>query len=238
MPDEAMLQGALVGSPARIREQWEAGGVVAPGATGVIVARPDDAARAGADRRRSWGFAMPDVPGSDDWKGTLADLDDRRSDRPVDGRRGAAGQAPRRRESSTPAPASTPCSTRVRSTSSARSPAASDAPADAIVLGSGRIGGRPVMVAAEDFTVLAGTISHTQQLEALPRRRARGDRPRPAGDDARRRRLPRRRQGLRPHPHRHAGAGTLLGSRPAGHRGARCRRPGTAHWWRRSPTSR
>jgi hypothetical protein len=43
MPDEAMLQGALVGTPARIREQWEAGGVVAPGATGVIVAA-DDAA--------------------------------------------------------------------------------------------------------------------------------------------------------------------------------------------------
>lgn len=34
-----------------------------------------------------------------------------------------------------------------------------EAPADAIVMGSGRIDGRPVMVAAEDFTVLAGTIS-------------------------------------------------------------------------------
>ena len=34
-----------------------------------------------------------------------------------------------------------------------------EAPADAIVMGSGRIGGRPVMVAAEDFTVKAGTIS-------------------------------------------------------------------------------
>src|SRR5262245_25588123 len=34
-----------------------------------------------------------------------------------------------------------------------------DAPADAIVMGSGRIEGRPVMVAAEDFTVKAGTIS-------------------------------------------------------------------------------
>ena len=32
-------------------------------------------------------------------------------------------------------------------------------PADAIVTGSGRIDGRPVMVAAEDFTVKAGTIS-------------------------------------------------------------------------------
>jgi acetyl-CoA carboxylase carboxyltransferase component len=33
-----------------------------------------------------------------------------------------------------------------------------DAPADGIVIGSGRIEGRPVMVAAEDFTVKAGTI--------------------------------------------------------------------------------
>ncbi len=35
----------------------------------------------------------------------------------------------------------------------------SDAPADALVMGSGRIEGRPVIVAAEDFTVKAGTIS-------------------------------------------------------------------------------
>ncbi|HVX19310.1 MAG TPA: carboxyl transferase domain-containing protein [Acidimicrobiales bacterium] len=34
-----------------------------------------------------------------------------------------------------------------------------DNPADAVVMGSGRIDGRPVMVAAEDFTVKAGTIS-------------------------------------------------------------------------------
>jgi acetyl-CoA carboxylase carboxyltransferase component len=34
-----------------------------------------------------------------------------------------------------------------------------DAPADAVIAGSGVIDGRPVMVAAEDFTVLAGTIS-------------------------------------------------------------------------------
>jgi F420-dependent oxidoreductase-like protein len=37
MPDEYMLQGTLIGSPARIREQWAAGGMVAPGVTGVIV---------------------------------------------------------------------------------------------------------------------------------------------------------------------------------------------------------
>jgi len=34
-----------------------------------------------------------------------------------------------------------------------------EAPADAVVMGTGRIHGRPVMVAAEDFTVKAGTIS-------------------------------------------------------------------------------
>lgn len=34
-----------------------------------------------------------------------------------------------------------------------------DAPADAVVIGSGSVDGRPIMVAAEDFTVLAGTIS-------------------------------------------------------------------------------
>jgi acetyl-CoA carboxylase carboxyltransferase component len=36
-----------------------------------------------------------------------------------------------------------------------------DLPADAIVMGAGRIDGRPVMVAAEDFTVKAGTISQS-----------------------------------------------------------------------------
>ena len=44
MPDEAMLQGTLIGSPARIREQWNAGGVVPPGVTGVLVGADDAAA--------------------------------------------------------------------------------------------------------------------------------------------------------------------------------------------------
>ena len=35
---------------------------------------------------------------------------------------------------------------------------AGDVPADAIIAGSGRVGGRPVMVGAEDFTTVAGTI--------------------------------------------------------------------------------
>jgi F420-dependent oxidoreductase-like protein len=37
MPDEALLQGTLVGTPASIRRQWEAGGVVPPGVTGTII---------------------------------------------------------------------------------------------------------------------------------------------------------------------------------------------------------
>jgi acetyl-CoA carboxylase carboxyltransferase component len=40
-----------------------------------------------------------------------------------------------------------------------------EAPADAIVMGSGRIDGRPVMVAAEDFTVKAGTISQASNAK-------------------------------------------------------------------------
>ena len=49
-----------------------------------------------------------------------------------------------------------------------------EAPADAIVMGSGRIDGRPVMVAAEDFTVKAGTISRrrTRSATASPRSRS------------------------------------------------------------------
>jgi F420-dependent oxidoreductase-like protein len=44
MPDEALLQGTLIGSPADIRKQWEAGGIVSPGVTGLIVAadRPEE----------------------------------------------------------------------------------------------------------------------------------------------------------------------------------------------------
>jgi F420-dependent oxidoreductase-like protein len=44
MPDEALLQGTLIGSPADIRKQWEAGGIVPPGVTGLIVGadRPEE----------------------------------------------------------------------------------------------------------------------------------------------------------------------------------------------------
>jgi hypothetical protein len=47
-----------------------------------------------------------------------------------------------------------------------------NAPADAIVMGSGRIDGRPVMVAAEDFTVKAGTISASANAKRYPGGRA------------------------------------------------------------------
>ena len=40
-----------------------------------------------------------------------------------------------------------------------------DAPADAVVIGSGEIDGRPVLVAAEDFTVKAGTISQASNAK-------------------------------------------------------------------------
>ena len=44
MPDEALLQGTLVGTPASIRRRWEAGGVVPPGVTGTIIGadRPEE----------------------------------------------------------------------------------------------------------------------------------------------------------------------------------------------------
>ena len=60
--------------------------------------------------------------------------------------------------SSTPGRGSSTCSTPARSARSARSWAAT-VPADGIVAGSGLIDGRPVMVGAEDFTTLAGTIA-------------------------------------------------------------------------------
>src|SRR3954469_11281510 len=102
---------------------------------------------------------MPDTP-ADDWKSTLADLDDRRaSGRSMGGETRLA-----KHHSQGKLDARARIDTLLDPGSSlelgtlAGGP---EAPADAIVLGSGRIGGRPVIVAAEDFTVLAGTISHT-----------------------------------------------------------------------------
>ena len=97
-----------------------------------------------------------------------------------------------------------------------------EAPADAVVMGSGRIDGRPVMVAAEDFTVKAGTISAAGEREALPRRGDRGRRPRAVDHDARGCGVPRRRaRSRRPHADRHARPGALLGPGAARHRGPR-----------------
>jgi acetyl-CoA carboxylase carboxyltransferase component len=103
---------------------------------------------------------MPDVPGSDDWKGTLADLDDRRSAGRSMG--GEARLAKHHGQGKLDARARVDTLLDPGSFHELGTLAGGrDAPADAIVLGSGRIGGRPVIVAAEDFTVLAGTISHT-----------------------------------------------------------------------------
>ena len=103
---------------------------------------------------------MPDMPGSDDWKGTLADLEDRRgAGRSMGGeerlaKHHAQGKLDARARIDT---LLDPGSFLELGTLAG----GREAPADAIVLGSGRIAGRPVIVAAEDFTVLAGTISHT-----------------------------------------------------------------------------
>ena len=152
----------------------------------------------------------------------LDDLEQRRGGVAGDGRRRAAAPSTAAPASSTPAPASTTCSTPGRSASSARSSAARRRRPTPIVMGSGRIDGRPVMVAAEDFTVKAGTISLGRQLEALPRRRARGRRPGAADHDARGRRLPgRRHAATRRTPDRPARPGPVLGPGAAGDRGAR-----------------
>jgi len=103
---------------------------------------------------------MPDGTVPDDWKTTLADLEDRR----------AAGRAMGGEERLTKHHNAGKLDARTR-IDTLLDPGSflelgtlaggDEAPAEAIVMGSGRIGGRPVMVAAEDFTVFAGTISHT-----------------------------------------------------------------------------
>jgi acetyl-CoA carboxylase carboxyltransferase component len=103
---------------------------------------------------------MPDGNVPDDWKATLADLEERR----------AAGRAMGGEERLAKHRAAGKLDARTR-VDTLLDPGSfqelgtlagdRDAPADAIVMGCGRVGGRPVMVAAEDFTVLAGTISHT-----------------------------------------------------------------------------
>src|SRR5712671_4717743 len=108
---------------------------------------------------------MPDTPHTEesvpeDWKATLADLAERRAvGRSMGGeQRLAKHHAAGKLDARTRVDVLLDPGSFVELGTLA---GGQDAPADAIVMGSGRIGGRPVMVAAEDFTVLAGTISHT-----------------------------------------------------------------------------
>jgi len=97
---------------------------------------------------------MPDESVPDDWKATLADLRERR-----DAGRAMGGEA---RLAKHHAAGKLDARTRVDTLLDAGSfvelgtlAGGQDAPADAIVMGTGRVGGRPIVVAAEDFTVLA-----------------------------------------------------------------------------------
>jgi methylmalonyl-CoA decarboxylase subunit alpha len=103
---------------------------------------------------------MPDRTVPDDWKATLADLEDRR----------ASGRAMGGEERLAKHHAAGKLDARAR-IDSLLDPGSflelgtltggEQIPAEAIVMGSGRVSGRPIIVAAEDFTVLAGTISQT-----------------------------------------------------------------------------
>ena len=109
--------------------------------------------------------------------------------------------------------------------------------ADAIVIGSGLINGSPVMVGAEDFTTLAGSIgpggnSKRYRIAELALRdkiplvmllEGAGFRP--------------DRRALRAHPDRPARPGAVLGPGPDRRRACSAPRPGTARWWPRCATS-
>ena len=93
--------------------------------------------------------------------------------------------------------------------------------ADGIVAGSGLVNGSPVMVGAEDFTTLAGSIGPGGNSKRYRHRRTGAARQDSAGDAAGGCRFPAQRRALRPHPHRPARAGTVLGQGPDRRRGAR-----------------
>jgi acetyl-CoA carboxylase carboxyltransferase component len=103
---------------------------------------------------------MADGPADDGWKATLEDLEERRETARAMGgeerlaKHRAAGKLDARARI---AHLLDPGSFQEFGTLVG----GADHPADAIVTGSGRIDGRPVMVAAEDFTVKAGTISQS-----------------------------------------------------------------------------
>lgn len=114
----------------------------------------DDAAGADAKKRRR----SRDGNSGDDWHATLDDLNERRSAARAMGgeerlaRHRAAGKldARARIDHLLDVGSFQELGTLV---------GGPDTPADAVVIGSGRVDGRPLMVAAEDFTVKAGTIS-------------------------------------------------------------------------------
>jgi acetyl-CoA carboxylase carboxyltransferase component len=101
---------------------------------------------------------MPEL--RDDWEASLADLEERRAAGRAMG--GAERLAKHRAQGKLDARARIDALVDDGSFMELGTLTGGDeAPAEAIVLGSGRVSGRPVIVAAEDFTVLAGTISHT-----------------------------------------------------------------------------
>ena len=121
--------------------------------------------------RRSWpspsavrpssraGSTMATDEQTGSWDEVLDDLQQRREASRVDGRRRAAARSTAPRASSTPGPRIAHLLDPGSFQELGTLVGGEDAPADAVVMGSGRIDGRPVMVAAEDFTVKAGTIS-------------------------------------------------------------------------------
>ena len=97
-----------------------------------------------------------------------------------------------------------------------------EAPADAIVMGSGRIDGRPGHGRRRGLHGDGGHDQLVRQLQALPRGRARPRRQGALHHDARGRRVPGRRQEpRRAHPDRPHLPVEVLGPGPPGHRGAR-----------------
>lgn len=92
--------------------------------------------------------------------------------------------------------------------------------ADGLVVGSGSINGSPVMLGAEDFTTMAGSIGPggNSSDTASPNWRCATD---SAGDAARRRRLSSHRWALRAQPDRSARPSAVLGPGPDRRRRAR-----------------
>ena len=177
---------------------------------------------------------MSDASG-DDWAGTLEDLAERRARSRAMG--GADRLGKHRGSGKLDARARIDCLVDPGTFREIGTLVGGDVAADAIVTGSGRIDGRPVMVGAEDFTTVAGTIG--------------------PGSNAKRYRLAElalrtkaplvmllEGAGYRPTERDHGRSPTdlLMQARCSGRvllvAAVLGLRPGTAPWWRRSPTSR